>query len=269
MQSQSHGLIRAVAQRTSINSITESCQDRKMKGLKHPIEAREHLLLYLIGGEDVDCDTSSASFEIEMNMDEEDVDFSSCQTHSTDGLRPSTSLKMNAFKWNDTMCLKFGPLSSMSVLKISLFKRSAQNSDSDSSRFISGDGDSRSSTRVEYATASIPVDALRVAQHCRGTNKAESEAEAGGIIDETALVKNYERIDRIIDMKISPMSSAADDVSGGKRAPSISPDSRIRAAEDAYHAALQAAIRGAHSQGEEEESLNDPQTSSTHGKYSI
>ena len=234
-------------------------------GLKHPIEAGEYLLLYLINGEDIDCDTSSASFELDMEMDEEDFDFGSCRAHSTDGLSKLNSFDKKAFKWNDTSYLKFGPLSSMSVLKITLFKRTTQNSDSDSSRFISGDG--RSSTRVEYATASISVDALRAAQHCRGTNKAE--AEAGGFGDRAAFTKNYEKIDRIIAMKISPMTSAADALSGGKRASSISPDSRIRAAEDAYHAALQAAIRSAHNQGEGEESLNAPQTSFEHGECII
>lgn len=236
-------------------------------GLKHQIEEPEYILLYLVGGEDVDCDNSSASFEIEMKMDDEDVDFDSCQAHSTDGLSSSNSLDKKAFKWNDTRCLKFGPLSSMSVLKITLFKRSAQSSDSDGSRFISGDGHGLSAARVEYATASVPVEALRAAQYCRSTCKAE--AEAGGIIDRTAFMKKYENIDRIIDMKILPMVGATDAVSGSRRAPSISPDSRIRAAEDAYHAALQAAIRGAHSQGEGEESLNALQIISKHGNYSI
>jgi hypothetical protein len=238
-----------------------------MMGLKHQVEEPEYILLYLVGGEDVDCDNSSASFKIEMKMDDKDVDFDSCQAHSTEGLSSSNSLDKKAFKWNDTKCLKFGPLFSRSVLKITLLKRSAQSSDSDGSRFISSDGPGRSAAWVEYATASVPVEALRAAQRCRSTCKAEAEAEAGGIIDRTAFMNNYERIDRIIDVEILPMVGATDAVSGSRRAPSVSPDSRIRAAEDAYHAALQAAIRGAHGQGEE--SLSALQISSKHGKYGV
>ena len=64
----------------------------------------------------------------------------------------------------------------------------------------------------------------------------------------------------IINMKIHPMIGAADALSQSKLAKPLSPESRIRAAEDAYHAALQSAIRSRNSPG-------DGLSRATHGEY--
>ena len=232
-----------------------------MMGLKYPIEGPQYLLLYLMSREDAECETSSASFEIKMQMVEEDVDSVSCQVHSSNDRSPSNSVKKRSIKWKDTECLKFGPISPISLLKITLFKKTVQNRDS--SRCIAGDEESAS--WLEYATASIPVEILRTAEHTTSNFKVEAD----GTNRRKASTKNYTHIDRIINMKILPMFGSVDAVSCSKHATSLSPESRVRAAEDAYHAALQSAIRSAHSQVGVEESgpITPLQPPLTHGEY--
>ena len=211
-------------------------------GLKYPIGGPEYILLYTLGCDDAEHDAASTRFEVDMKMVEDDVDFESYKVQSDDGRGLSNMFNKESSKWRNPTCLEFGPIFPNSVLKITLFKEPTGSCGS--SRCITGD--KKSASRLEYATASIPLKTLRAAQH----RKSSCDVETEGIVDRAALMKDYQHIDYIINMKIHPMIGAADALSQSKQAKPLSPESRIRAAEDAYHAALESAIKNGNSPGD-------------------
>lgn len=223
-----------------------------MMGLKYPRGGPEYILLYTLGCDDAEHDAASTCFEVDMKMVEDDVDFKSYQVHSGDGRGSSNMFNKESSKWSNRTCFEFGPIFPTSVLKITLFKEPTGSCGS--SRCITGE--KKSASRLEYATASIPLQTLRAAQH----RKSSCDAEIEGIVDRAALMKGYQRADYIINMKRHPMIGAADALSQSKQAKPLSPESRIRAAEDAYHAALQLAIKSGNC-------LGDDMSRTVHGEY--
>ena len=220
--------------------------------LKYPRGGPEYILLYTLDCDDAENDAASTRFGVDMKMVEDDVDFESYQVHSDDGPGLSNMFNKQSSKRSNPTCLEFGPIFPTSVLKITLYKEPTGSCGS--SRCITGD--KKSASRLEYATASIPLQTLRAAQHYQSSFDVETE----GVVDLAASMKGYQRVDYIINMKMHPMIGAADALSQSKQAKPLSPESRIRAAEDAYHAALQSAIRSG-------SCLGDGMSRTVHGEY--
>ena len=142
------------------------------------------------------------------------------------------------FSWNVKTRLCLGPTSANSLLRVTILK-GLQNDDT-----FGRDGKiGRSHSKRVYAETEISLEALRVGQDLRDHANFTSERSA----NQSATRRNQQRVEHQLDLKILPKEIEPDEYHVGAKSTTshigkdsrpISPDSRVRAAEDVYNAEL-------------------------------
>jgi hypothetical protein len=203
--------------------------------VESPMDVSDYLFLHLMDGNDAQIHDSITWFDIKLevvcdtrNDDENAVDVCFAEPISSDSNRTHETY----FSWNEKIRLKLGPATDDSSLKITLLKN----------KFDDTTGSDTRETQV-YAEASILIKKLQSVQSFRNDFQSKSRDYDKGY-------REFKRLDRLLDLKILPKKNTPElrnvlkgTANAGNLKDKIgtrplSPDSKIRAAEDAYSAAV-------------------------------
>lgn len=207
-----------------------------------PMDVSDYLFLHLMDGNDAQIHDSITYFNVKLevicdvvNDDRDEIDGCFVEPISSD----SNRTRETYFSWNEKIRLKLGHVTDKSSLKISLLRNEIYD--------IAGSDICETHEmpvrQLVYAEASISIRKLLSVPSFRNDSQSKSGANDTG-------QQQFKRLDRLLDLKILSTKNSpelrrvikgtanADNVKIKSGARPLSPDSKIRAAEDAYSAAL-------------------------------
>lgn len=208
-----------------------------------PMDVSDYLFLHLMDGNDAQIHDSIICFNVKLevvcdtvNDDRDEVDGCFVEPISSD----SNRTRETYFSWNEKIRLKLGHVTDKSSLKITLLRNEVHE--------IAGSDICETHEmplrQLVYAETSILIRKLLSVPSFRN----DSHLKSGEIY--TGQQQQFKRLDRLLDLKILPTKNTpelrsaikgtanANNVKVKSGARPLSPDSKIRAAEDAYSAAL-------------------------------
>lgn len=203
------------------------------------MDSSDYLFLHLMDGNDGQIHDAITCFYVKfevvcdtVNDDEDAINGCFAEPISSD----SNKTRETYFSWNEKMRLKLGPVTDKSSLKITLLKKEIDDTTSSDTHEMQG----MPVRQLVYAEASILIRKLQSVQSLRSDLQSlPRNLDAGQ--------QEFKRLDRLLYLKIIPRKNKPELRNERKRTANadtakdtrpLSPDSKIRAAEDAYSAAL-------------------------------
>jgi hypothetical protein len=200
------------------------------------MDVSDYLFLHLMDGNDAQIHDSITCFDIKLEVacdDEDAIDGCFAEPNSSD----SNRTRETYFSWNEKIRLKLGPTTDNSSLKITLLKNCIDDTTGSDTCEMQG----MPVRQLVYAEARILIRKLQSVQSFRIDFQSEPRDIDTGH-------REFKRLDRLLDLKILPNKNAPElHIKGASNADNakdkigirpLSPDSKIRAAEEAYSTAL-------------------------------